>query len=314
MNQSNTASSSASASSAPAITTSQAGRVLSQAVPPIAKKSGLEKKQEQFSNPKTTIFEKVLMLEELAKQCDALTPTMIGNGMHESGELGFIPAADDATELGVATPYSMSYGVNAANDEFALVAKPKHGREVVNGNIGQPGENMGKMSNMKSCFGLTFVNGLTSIAKHKVVKAMIKAFGRDNCGFVYDKATGEYTSKMLFGRAAWAAAKRQRQIVNRDNGLRKRHAEKQRLSAAKAAKPPRTKQTKEEKNARARARRAEKKAAGAAGPLTKAQLSAKIDAQRVAFEAEKAKLEALEKAVQELEPQPAQPAQQAASA
>jgi hypothetical protein len=259
---------------------SQAAQILSKAVPSADKKSALQKKQEMFASSKTSIFEKVIANDEISKQFGALTPTMIKEAIHDSGELAVLPAPKGVTRPWVAEPYSTSYGYNATKSEYALVAKPELGREFVNGTIGQPGENKGKLSDMKSCFDLDWVNGLTSLTKHKVIRAMSKAFGSDNTGFVYNKATGVYTSKMLFGAAARAFANRQRQAVKRDDGIKKKHAEKQRRAAARAAKPPRTKQTKEEKNAKARKRRAEKKAAEAAGgpKLTPAQLAVKYAA------------------------------------
>lgn len=273
-------------SSASEITSSEAASILSRAVPPADRKSALQKRQEMFAGSKTSLKEKVIVNNEISKQFGALTTEMIEEAIHDSGELAVLPAEKGVTTVRVAEPYSMSYGFNAAKSEYALVAKPEHGREFVHGYVGKPGENKGKLSDMKSSFDLDWVNGLTPLTKHKVIRAMNKAFGSDNTAFVYNKATGVYTSKMLFGAAARAFANRQRQVVNRDNGIKKKHAEKQSRAAAKAAKIPRTKQTKEEKNAKARKRRAEKKAAEAAGgpKLTPAQ--------QVALEAENATLRA----------------------
>lgn len=312
MSQSNTAPSASSASSAPApapaMSSSQAGRVLSKAVAGGAKKSALEKAIKIYANPATSIFEKVTANDRVAKEVLALSSDTIALGL--ASELAYLPAVK------AVKPYSEDYGYNAMKSEEVKYVETHNGREFFGSRVGQPGQNMGKMNDMKSSFSLAFVNGLTSLVKHKVIRAMNKTFGIGNTNFTYTKATGVYTSGMLFGLAARAAANRQRQAVKKIDTARK-HAEKQRLAAAKGPRTPRTKQTKEEKNAKARERRAEKKTAGAAGAagavggLTHAQLSAQVEAQRIAFDAMKANYEALQKAKAELE---AQQAQQAALA
>eukprot|EP00729_Bicosta_minor_P002125 gene2125-19685_t len=169
MSQSNTASS---ASSAPEITTAEAASILSKSVPSADKKSALQKKQERFASSKTSVREKVLAMNEIGKQFGALTVDMIVEAITDSGEFALLPAPDGATTVRYATPYSKSYGYNAAKSEHALVALPAHGKEFVHGYVGRPGENKGKLSDMKSCFDLDWVNSLVPIAKHKVIRAM----------------------------------------------------------------------------------------------------------------------------------------------